>query len=74
MTSVGSMLYGKPEVAVPEAVLQGMGKIQGRSLGQIAWLRLKRDKVALAGAVVIVLLILVAVFAPLIVKVLPAAR
>lgn len=42
--------------------------IEGRSLGQIAWRRLRRDKVAIAGACVIIFLILVAVFAPLIVK------
>ncbi|OKK20500.1 peptide ABC transporter permease [Streptomyces sp. CB00455] len=41
--------------------------IEGRSPWQIAWLRLKRDKVALAGGVIVLLLILVAVFAPLIV-------
>jgi len=35
--------------------------IAGRSLGQIAWRRLRRDKVAMAGGIVIVLLILVAV-------------
>ncbi|MFF5205487.1 ABC transporter permease [Streptosporangium sp. NPDC000396] len=54
----------------PEAVLAGAERkaIQGRSLGQIAWMRLKRDKVAMAGAAVIVFLILVAIFAPLIVK------
>ncbi|MEO3784313.1 ABC transporter permease [Actinocorallia sp. B10E7] len=47
--------------------MQGVsGKaIQGRSLGQIAWLRLKRDKAALGGAVVIVLLIVAAIFGPL---------
>ena len=39
--------------AAPEAVLTGMGKVEGRSLGQIAWLRLKRDKVALAGGMVV---------------------
>ena len=40
---------GSPAHAQPEAVATGMGTaIQGRSLGQIAWLRLKRDKVALA--------------------------
>ncbi len=55
--------------ATPEAVLQGMGKVEGRSLGQIAWMRLKRDKVALVGAGVLVVLILVAIFAPLIVAV-----
>ncbi len=43
-------------------------EIEGRSLGQIAWMRLKRDKVAIAGGVVIILLILVAIFAPLLVK------
>jgi len=54
--------------ADPEAVLQGekAKAIEGRSLGQIAWMRLKRDKVALAGACFIVFLVLVAVFAPLI--------
>ncbi|MEV6415006.1 ABC transporter permease [Kribbella sp. NPDC051718] len=52
----------------PEAVLTGAGKIEGRSLGQIAWRRLKRDKVAVAGAVVVILLMLVAIFAPLICK------
>ncbi|MFF5231576.1 ABC transporter permease [Dactylosporangium sp. NPDC000521] len=43
--------------------------IEGRSLGQIAWTRLKRDKLALTGASVIVFLVLVAIFAPLINKV-----
>jgi len=58
--------------ARPEAGLAGLeaSAIQGRSLGQIAWLRLKRDKVAIAGGVVVVFLILVAVFAPLIVRLL----
>ena len=41
--------------------------IQGRSLGQIAWSRLKRDRVALAGGGVVVALILVAIFAPVVV-------
>ena len=40
--------------------------VEGRSLSQIAWMRLKRDKVALGGGVFIILLVLVAVFAPLI--------
>jgi len=37
-------------------------------LWRISWTRLKRDKVAMAGAVVVCLLILMAIFAPLIVK------
>ncbi len=56
------------EAAVPEAVLVGAGPTEGRSLGQIAWMRLKRDKVALAGGIFLIFLILVAIFAPLIVK------
>ena len=57
--------------AQPEAVLAGGGvAVQGRSLTQIAWLRLKRDRWALAGGVVVVLLILLAIFAPLVVKLL----
>jgi peptide/nickel transport system permease protein len=44
-------------------------RVEGRSLGRIAWIRLKRDKLALTGGVVVVILILVAVFAPLIVKI-----
>lgn len=56
--------------ANPEAVLVGAGRTEGRSLGQIAWGRLRKDKVALAGAAVLVLLVLVAIFAPLIVRVL----
>jgi peptide/nickel transport system permease protein len=38
--------------------------IEGRSLGRIAWSRLKKDKVALAGGILVILLILVAIFAP----------
>ncbi|MFG1605906.1 ABC transporter permease [Actinoplanes sp. NPDC049265] len=40
-------------------------QIEGRSLGRIAWNRLKRDKVAMGGGIVVIFLILVAVFAPL---------
>ncbi|MFD6226224.1 ABC transporter permease [Streptomyces sp. NPDC060232] len=52
-------------VAAPDVPHQA---IEGRSPWQIAWLRLKRDKVALAGGVIVLLLIIVAIFAPLIVK------
>ena len=56
--------------ASPEAVLAGLGSkaIQGRSLGQIAWLRLRRDKVAMAGGVIVVLLVLLAIFGPFFVQ------
>ena len=52
----------------PAVLLAGEKDIEGRSLGQIAWRRLKRDKVALAGGGFIVFLVVVAVFAPVIVK------
>ena len=42
--------------------------IEGRSLGQIAWRRLRRDKVAMAGGVVVIFLILVAIFGPFLVQ------
>jgi peptide/nickel transport system permease protein len=54
--------------AQPEALLQGAGKIEGRSLWQISWMRLKRDKVAIAGGIFVVLLMLVGIFAPLLCK------
>jgi peptide/nickel transport system permease protein len=56
--------------APPEITLEGAGRkaIEGRSLRQIAWARLKRDKVAMAGGIVVIFLILVAICAPLIVK------
>lgn len=38
--------------------------VQGRSLGRIAWERLKRDKLALSGGIVVVLLIVIALLAP----------
>lgn len=43
----------------------GSSAIEGRSLGRIAWNRLRHDKVAMAGGVLVILLILMAIFAPL---------
>jgi peptide/nickel transport system permease protein len=55
-----------PESAAPEAILGGVRgeAIEGRSLGRIAWIRLKRDKVAMAGGTVVVLLVLIAIVGP----------
>ena len=52
--------------AQPEAVLEGVSSsaIEGRSLGQIAWMRLRRDKVAMGGGIFIIFLILVAIIGP----------
>jgi peptide/nickel transport system permease protein len=62
-------LEASPDAA-PERVLEGVGAqaIEGRSLGQIAWMRLRRDKVAMAGGVVIIALILIAIFGPFLVQ------
>jgi peptide/nickel transport system permease protein len=49
---------------------EGAAAIEGRSLGRIAWSRLRRDRVAITGAVVILLLIAIAVLAPVLVKLL----
>jgi peptide/nickel transport system permease protein/oligopeptide transport system permease protein len=59
-----------PADAAPETVLAGAGAkaIEGRSLGQIAWMRLRRDKVAIVGGIVIIVLILVAIFGPFLVQ------
>jgi ABC-type dipeptide/oligopeptide/nickel transport system permease subunit len=56
--------------AAPEAVLAGVSAktIEGRSLGQIAWMRLRRDKVAMTGGVVIIFLIVVAIVGPYLVQ------
>jgi peptide/nickel transport system permease protein len=57
---------GGPEPTPTPAVA---GKaIEGRSLGQIAWMRLRQDKVAMAGGIVVMLLILIAIFGPYIVQ------
>jgi len=58
------------ESAAPEAILEGVGgqAIEGRSLGRIAWLRLKRDKVAIGGGIFILFLIVVAIVGPFLVQ------
>ena len=57
------------QTATPEAIAQGPGKaIQGRSLGQIAWMRLKRDRVAMFSLGVVIFFVLIAVLAPLLAK------
>jgi peptide/nickel transport system permease protein len=54
-----------PSGSSPDAVVDGAGvPIEGRSLGQIAWRRLRRDRVAMGGGIFIAFLILVAVIGP----------
>jgi peptide/nickel transport system permease protein len=47
----------------PDSASAAGPAIEGRSLGRIAWNRLKKDKIAMAGGVVVILLILAAVLA-----------
>jgi peptide/nickel transport system permease protein len=42
--------------------------IAGRSLRQIAWRRLKKDKVAVGGGIVVIVLIILAILAPVLTK------
>lgn len=51
--------------AQPAAAVSGVadGRIEGKSLGRIAWTRLKRDRVAMAGGVVVAVLVLLAILA-----------
>jgi ABC-type dipeptide/oligopeptide/nickel transport system permease subunit len=51
----------------PTAAVSGKA-IEGRSLGQIAWMRLRRDKLAMVGGGIVIFLILVAIFGPLLVQ------
>jgi peptide/nickel transport system permease protein len=58
---------GASTEADPEAAAKGLGKkaIQGRSLGQIAWLRLKRDRVAMISGILILVMVVAAIAAAL---------
>lgn len=69
MTAPLELSPSTPEAA-PERILAGVSAkaIQGRSLGQIAWMRLRRDKVAMAGGAVVILLILLAAVGPFFVQ------
>jgi ABC-type dipeptide/oligopeptide/nickel transport system permease subunit len=53
----------------PEAGVASARKpIEGRSPGQIAWRRLRRDRVAMAGGILIVFLVLMAIIGPHVVQ------
>ena len=63
MTVPNTAADAAAEVGVPE--IPG-ARIEGRSLGRIAWDRFKHDKVAIASGAFVVLLLLVAIFADVI--------
>src|SRR3954452_9752434 len=70
--SLGPEASISDEITTPTddpAVERGAGEaIAGRSLRQIAWRRLKKDRVALGGGIVILILIFMAFIAPLLIK------
>jgi len=57
-------LHTEPSGAAPAQQPEVSQEIAGRSLGQIAWSRLRQDKVALVGAGMIIFFVLIAIFAP----------
>ncbi len=68
-----TLVPGELEVAIESMAGEDLaadesGAIEGRSLGQLAWRRLKHDKVAMAGGIWALFLVLIAAFAPLVSK------
>jgi peptide/nickel transport system permease protein len=68
MTQTLTDVVGPHEESEPVPVAPPQERIEGRTPLELAWRRIRRDKVALVSAVFIVFLVLVAVFAPLICK------
>jgi ABC-type dipeptide/oligopeptide/nickel transport system permease subunit len=68
MTIGAQSVIGAPsgEEGQQAAATESLPRIEGRSPWALAWSRLRRDRVAMASLVVIVLIILVAVFAPVV--------
>ncbi|MEW1864917.1 ABC transporter permease [Streptomyces sp. NBC_00669] len=65
--SAGSLTLD-PEGGNPDPGQHQAPELVGRSPRQLAWIRFKRDKIGMLCAVVVAIFILVAIFAPLIVK------
>jgi peptide/nickel transport system permease protein len=68
--SVTGLEFAGQETAAGEAALDASAaKIEGRSQWQLTWRRLRQDKVAMASLVVIVIMILLAILAPVFVSI-----
>ena len=68
--SVTGLEFAGQETAASEGALDAdAAKIQGRSQWQLTWRRLRRDKVAMASLVVILIIIALAIAAPLFVAI-----
>lgn len=64
--TIPSSIESQVEFPLPEGEPTEPEAIQGRSTWQLAWRRLRRDKAAVASLVIIVLVVLMAIFAPVI--------
>jgi peptide/nickel transport system permease protein len=64
------VMHSETEVATQAPQGDVVEDIKGRSLTEIAWGRLKRDKVAIVSIVVLVVILLMAAFAPLVTRLL----
>jgi peptide/nickel transport system permease protein/oligopeptide transport system permease protein len=58
------------ELAIEEIAARPVGDVEGRSLWRSGWIRLRRDRPAMASGVFLIVLALVAIFAPVIVALL----
>ena len=68
--SVTGLEFAGQETAASEGALDAdAAKIQGRSQWQLTWRRLRRDKVAMGSLVVILVIIALAIAAPLFVSI-----
>jgi ABC-type dipeptide/oligopeptide/nickel transport system permease subunit len=70
--SVGDIISAAPvseEPALSGLSPEGAAKIQGRSPWRLAFERLRRDKAAIVCLIVIILIVLMAIFAPLVAKI-----
>jgi peptide/nickel transport system permease protein len=65
--TVGMALDVEPAASLPEGLPPKA--IVGRSPGQLAWMRLKRDRTALSSAVVLIVAMIVGLSAPLVEKI-----
>jgi peptide/nickel transport system permease protein len=66
VTSLDSLEGRLAEPAAVEPEGESAKEIQGRSPWQLAWARLRQDRLAIASAIVILFITLVAIFAPVI--------
>jgi hypothetical protein len=63
-TETATGVINEPRDPAEAAPGEWGAQVQGRSLRQIAWSRLKRDRVAIVGGLIVIFLVLVAASRP----------